>query len=105
MSKVSEEFLPPVDLSESSKSLWKELVPRRAKSPERLELLSAALRCRDRAAELRQVLAAEGLFIVTPKSGHRHAHPGVAMLSEVEKQFAKLWLSLKFEYWPAIDRG
>lgn len=103
MSKVSEEFLPPADLSESSKALWKELVPRRARSPERLELLTQALHARDRAAELRQVLATEGLFLVTPRSGCKHAHPAAAMLSEAERTFGKLWAQLSFGYWPAID--
>lgn len=105
MSKVSEEFLAPADLSDASKILWGQLVPRRARSPERLELLAAALRCRDRAAELRETLRTEGMFVTTERSGHRHAHPAAGLLSEAEKQFSKMWLALKFEYWPAIDRG
>lgn len=105
MSKVSEEFQPPVVLSEASKILWSQLVPRRARSPERLELLTQALHARDRAEELRQVLAAEGLFVVTERSGVKHPHPAAGLLAEAERTFSKLWLALKFEFWPAIDRG
>jgi phage terminase small subunit len=104
MSIVSQEFPPPADLSESSKALWDSLVPRRARSPERLELLTAALRARDRCEQLRQILRDEGLVIETAKSGVKHANPCMPMLESAEKHFARLWRELSLNFWPSIDR-
>jgi phage terminase small subunit len=102
-SKVFEEFLPPADLSESSKALWRELIPRRARSPERITLVGQALRCLDRCAELRRIISEEGLITETPRSGCRHANPAVGMLAESERMFGRLWRDLAFSFWPDLD--
>jgi phage terminase small subunit len=70
---------PPEHLSERAQGLWREIVPRRAVSPERLALLQVALEALDRADAARQVIAQEGMITTTKTTGAVHVHPLVKL--------------------------
>ncbi len=90
----SSHYPPPEYLSKGSKQLWRKLVPRRARSPERLELLRLALERRDRALQAREILAREGLTSKTKTTGALHVHPLVKVEREAWQQFVKIWVAL-----------
>jgi hypothetical protein len=96
------EFAPPEGLSERSQALWRELVPSRARSPGRLELLGLALVLRDRITELRAAVGSEYVVeSLTTKT--KHAHPGAKLLADSEKQFRQLWTDLHLGWDATID--
>src|SRR5690606_27550481 len=72
---------PPAHLSESSKQLWREVVPASI-SMGRLAVLTSALEARDRAEECRLTVNAQGLTTVTETTGAVHLHP----LLKVERE-------------------
>lgn len=94
---------PPAHLSEGSQALWREIVPRRAASIERLELLRVALECRDRLEQIKTLLATEGLTKTTPATGAVHINPLLKMESETRRQLANLWTRLGLEWDARID--
>lgn len=87
---------PPKHLSERAQSLWREIVPRRAKSAERIALVQTALEALDRADQAREVVAAEGMTVRTEKTGTAHAHPLLKVEAESRKTFMKIWDRLDF---------
>jgi phage terminase small subunit len=93
---------PPAGLSNRACKLWRSLVPRRARSPERLTLLETALRALDRADQAAQVLDQEGLTFSTQKTGAVHAHPLVKVEKEARSLFMSAWSALKLA-WSELD--
>src|SRR5438046_912669 len=85
---------PPAHLSERAAGLWRELVPRRARSPERLALLQTALEALDRSDEAREAINKEGLTSKTEKTGALHIHPAVRVERESRMLFMKCWSAL-----------
>jgi hypothetical protein len=77
-----------------SQTLWKEIVPRRVWSSERLALLEMALGEFDRANQARQDLDKEGLTIRKGKGGLLHAHPLLKVERDSRQLFARIWSEL-----------
>ena len=94
---------PPDHLSERSKQLWRDLVPKRAKSPGRLALLQTALEALDRADEARELISTEGLTTVTETTGAVHLNPLVKLERESRQAFMKAWGLLHFDFDIEID--
>ena len=91
-------FPPPAHLSERSKKLWADLVPRQAEKVERLTLLRVALELLDRADWARDEVAREGLTNRTERSGAVHMNPVIKIEREARQQFLKIWLALGFQH-------
>src|SRR5262249_39123949 len=87
---------PPAHLSPRSQALWCELVPRRAKSPERLTLLQAALEALDRVDLAREAITKEGMITTTETTGAVHVHPLCKLEREAKAQFLTGWRDLGF---------
>src|SRR5262245_29842021 len=95
MTKIRERAaMPPGGLSNRAQELWRSLVPRRARSPERQALLEAALRALDRAAEAAEVVAREGMSFTTKKTGAVHMHPMLRVERENKGFFLSVWSAL-----------
>jgi phage terminase small subunit len=93
---MDESFEPPSHLSERAAALWRDVVPRRAKSPGRLAMILAALEALDRADKARTAVDAEGMTTVTKSTGAVHIHPLLKIEREGRHQFTTLWSSLGF---------
>lgn len=95
-------YEPPEHLSESSKELWRAIVPRRAKSPERLALLEEALSIRDRLLQIRALIASQDQLV---EEGEKmiHLHPLVRAEREWSQAFLRLWKALDLDWWQRID--
>ena len=91
---------PPNHLSERSRRLWRELVPRRASSPERLQFLLVALECLDEADRAREVLLCEGLTVTNERTGIVHAHPLTRVEKDARCQFLAAWRALGLNFDP-----
>ena len=94
---------PPQHLSERSKSLWRDLVPRRASSPERLELLTVALEARDRMDLARLAVDADGMTTTTKTTGAVHLNPLLRVEKEARQQFLATWAALNLEWAQSLD--
>ena len=96
-----ENYDPPEELSDSSKSLWRAVCPSRCKSRERVELLRQALLIRDRVERLREQLDQEGLVVDGPKMPH--ANPLIQQLESAERRFIQTWKILRLDWNPQRD--
>lgn len=94
---------PPGHLSDRGKALWASVVPRRARSPERLAMVQAAIEALDRADGARQLIANEGLTSTTTTTGAVHVHPLVKVEREARAQFLSAWAALSFQFDASID--
>ena len=94
---------PPAHLSERSQALWREIVPRRASSPERLELLIVALEARDRMEQSRLAIAEAGMTTTTATTGAVHLHPLLRVEKESRGQFLQAWGQLSLGWDMMID--
>lgn len=88
------DYNPPRHLSLRSRALWKEIVPHRVWSSERLVLLEMALDEFDRANQAREKLDKEGLTIRKGKGGLLHAHPLLKVERDSRQLFARIWSEL-----------
>ncbi len=93
----------PFHLSERAKALWVSLVPRRAKSPERLALIQTALEALDRADAARVAIEKDGLTTTTTTTGAIHLHPLLRVERESRQLFAQIWKSLGLEWYAKLD--
>jgi P27 family predicted phage terminase small subunit len=94
---------PPVHLSLRAQALWRQLVPRRAKSPERLTLLQAALEALDRADRAREAIEREGLTVRTETTGAMHIHPLVRVEEKSRQAFGRIWRDLGLTWAQEVD--
>ncbi len=97
------DWSPPAGLSDRSAALWSELVPTRARSPERLEALEVALRARDRLEEIRAALDGAELVQKTRSTGATHIHPLLRAEREARADFTRLWKELRFYRRGSLD--
>lgn len=87
---------PPEHLSESSKELWRSVVPRRLQHPESVALLLAALEARDRAEAARLAIAEHGMI---EKGGDmKHVSPLVKIEKDSLALFGRLWAALNLNW-------
>lgn len=77
---------PPVDLSEPSKALWRDVVGK-CRTPGRRAMLAESLLARDRAAKCRAQVDADGMTSVTARSGAVHTHPLLPLEVRFRAQF------------------
>jgi hypothetical protein len=87
-------FDPPADLSSASQAFWRRVVPRRARSTEKLLAVREALRTLDRAEQARLALGNAELTTKTLASGRLHIHPLVVFEAEQRELFQKQWARL-----------
>jgi phage terminase small subunit len=99
------EFEPPQHLSEESQAIWRDIVPRRARSTGRLVLIRSALEARDRAEQARLAIEKTSLTTTTKSTGAVHVHPLVKVEREARQQFARIWETLHLGYDQAEDGG
>ena len=97
------DLTPPGHLSARSRALWCSIVPRRAKSPERLVLLQVALEALDRADAAQALIAAEGMVTVTARSGVAHLHPVLRIERESRVLFCRIWSELGLNRSQVVD--
>lgn len=91
---------PPPHLSDRAAALWRDLVPRRAKTPGRVAMVQTALEALDRADAAREAVEVAGMTTTTKTTGAVHVHPLVKVERESRAQFTKVWgtLNLAFEF-------
>src|SRR5262245_58667276 len=87
----------PDGLSERSRALWRAVVPRYVRGPQRRALLEEALAALDRAAQAREAIAREGLTTTTGRSGVVHLHPLVRVEKDARAAFMKAWAQLRLD--------
>lgn len=100
---MTPDFDPPEHLSDASKALWLDLVPRRARSAGRRVMLEQALTALDRANQASEQLAAGSLTTTTIKTGAVHVNPLVKVEREGRQLFARLWGMLGFGWDNQLD--
>ncbi len=93
----------PSHLSERSATLWRAVVPSRAKSAERQALVIVALDALDLADECRARVQAEGMTSTTKSTGAIHVHPLMRVEKEARSTFSKIWGQLNFQWNHTID--
>lgn len=93
----------PEHLSDRARAIWSMIVPRRARSTERLTLLQAALEALDRADAARVTIAKEGMTTTNETTGLVHVHPLVKVEREARAQFMSGWAALHLEWDTMID--
>ena len=93
------DYSPPSGLSGRAEAVWKDVVPRRARSVGRLSILEEALRALDRADQCRRLIEAEGLTTTTKTTGAVHVHPLAKLERESRQQFIRAMdiLSLRWD--------
>jgi len=95
---------PPNHLSSKSKTLWRQLVGKRVRSPGRVILFQVALEALDRADQAQKLLEEEGLVRKTESTGALHAHPLIKVERDCRTQFSKIWKDLSLG-WDASTDG
>ena len=107
MPKKRKEISPPppapAHLSERSRALWAAIVPRRAHSPERLELLTVALEARDRMQQASEAISVAGMTATTKTTGAVHLHPLLKVEKDSRAQFLQAWGALNLQWDPVTD--
>lgn len=93
---------PPESLTETSRELWRSIVPGRV-SPGRLKLFEQAFLCLDRLEQVRGILATTELTTVTPRTGAVHVHPLLKTETDLRRQFWSLWDGLGIKWNTRID--
>jgi phage terminase small subunit len=94
---------PPPHLSERACRLWRKLVPNRARSQERIALLTLALEALDRADQARAIVAGEGLVVTSERSGLSRPHPALRIEAQARAEFIKVWRVLEFDWCGSED--
>lgn len=99
------EYKPPEELSETAKAIWRGVVPRRAKTAERMLLVKTALQTLDRANEVTGEIKKLGLTIENPSTGAIRANPLLKLEKELRGQFASIWDKMALDWDAVIDGG
>lgn len=99
------EYKAPAGLSETSKAIWQGVIPRRAKTAERILLIKTALQALDRADEITAKIKEQGLTIENPSTGAMRANPLIKLEKELRGQFASIWSGMDLDWDGKIDGG
>ncbi len=99
------EYKAPKELSKQAQAIWRGVVPRRAKTAERMLLIKTALQTLDRADEVTAEIKKQGLTIENPSSGAIRANPLVKLEKELRGQFAAMWDKMALDWHAVIDGG
>jgi P27 family predicted phage terminase small subunit len=99
----AEKYPPPDHLSDAAKALWREIVPKRGKSPGRLALLAVALEAKDRADEARELVKTEGMISQKEGSKMAHVHPALRIEKDARAQFLSAWNQLSLSWDTQVD--
>ncbi|MFN7542824.1 MAG: P27 family phage terminase small subunit [Acidobacteriota bacterium] len=94
-------YTAPNGLSPRAAELWREIVPRQAKSPERLAMVEQALRAYDRAEQCREAIDSQGLMIEGGKLAH--INPLLKAEKDARAQFAQMWRALRLTFSGSVD--
>ena len=94
---------PPADLSPRSQETWKEVVPSRGRSAERLISIHECLKVRDQADRLGELLKEQGLVCESKKTGLVHVNPLLKAQKDFMTLFNRTWLSLGLSWNARID--
>ena len=97
------DWTPPEGLSAKAQSLWKSVVPQRARSAEKLLSLEVALQAFDRLQVIDERLKNGELVKTTPRSGSQHAHPLLGVERGLRRDFLKHWTALDLHRRPSMD--
>ncbi len=85
---------PPAHLSEWSQERWRRFVGSKISSSGSIDLLQMALEARDTADKAQKIIDADGMIVVTEKTGVGHAHPLLKIQRESRQLFVKVWEKL-----------
>ncbi len=96
---------PPAHLSGRAQRLWREVVPRRVLSPEKLALLQTGLEALDRLDQVREALGKDDLVQVTERTGAVHANPLLRAEKDARSQFLAIWTALQLEHYQYYDNA
>ena len=96
---------PPGHLSHRSQRLWRDVVPRRVLSPEKLTLLQTGLEALDRLNQVREALGKGELVKVTERTGAVHANPLLRAEKDARIQFLATWTALSLEHHGYFDNA
>jgi len=99
------EYKPPAELSEQSQAIWRGVVPRRAKTTERMLLIKTALMALDRADQVTAKIKEQGLTLENPSTGAIRANPLLKLERELRQQFASIWAGMDLDWHAVIDGG
>ncbi|MCO6044638.1 hypothetical protein NG895_12040 [Aeoliella sp. ICT_H6.2] len=91
---MDDQFDPPAHLTARTQALWRSVVPKRAKTPERLAMLQTSLEALDRADGARAEVERTGMTTTTKTTGAVHLHPLLKVERESRQLFSKLWKDL-----------
>jgi phage terminase small subunit len=97
---------PPPHLSEKAKTLWQQYAGPVLRSPGQLALLQSGLEALDRADQARELIAREGMTIVSERGKIAHQHPALNILKEAESTVVKIWRVLNLNWpgkWQKLD--
>jgi len=100
------EAKPAAHLSPKAKRLWREMQEEyQIFDAQGLLLLNTLFECWDQMAEAQKLLRAEGYVTENPTTGHRRAHPAVAVLKEARLSYLRALQALNLDVEPAGPVG
>jgi hypothetical protein len=92
----------PEGFSLASQQLWNDLAATQARSPERRQMLTQALRALDRAEACRAAIDRDGMTI-EGAGKISHANPLLKIEKDARGQFAAMWKALHLVYNGRVD--
>jgi len=95
--------VPPSHLSKRSQSLWRELVPSRARSTGRLTLLQVGLEALDRLSRIQSALDGAELTTTTKETGAVHLNPLLKAEKDARSTFVRAWTALSLAWDSDLD--
>ncbi len=98
------DFPAPQHLSPEASALWAELVPSRARSPERRALLRVVLEAFDELQHIRGELKDAKLVTSNRRTGVPRLNPLLKFEKEARREFCRIWDSLDLDFNCAIDK-
>lgn len=99
-------YAPPESLSLEARRVWQAVVPRRARSAQRITLLRVGLEALDRADALRREIDSEGVMRLPLGLGAAQPHPLLTAERAARTQFLQIWKALDLTWdWDVDGAG